>query len=84
MGSVAARTPGFTTGQRFVQGGIYASMGVIGLVIFVLEGPSGASLATVFLPVISACWLGLASWYLIPAAVRYRRERGGRDAASQP
>lgn len=81
MGSVAARAPGFTTRQRFVQGGIYASMGVIGLAIFFIEDPSWRA---VFLPIISTCWLGLASMYLIPAAVKYRREHGGRNAASQP
>ena len=84
MGSVPARTPGFTTRQRFVQGGIYASLGVIGLAIFFIEGGFDYSLGAVFLPFISVCWLGLASWYLIPAIVGYRRQRAGRNAASQP
>jgi peptidoglycan/LPS O-acetylase OafA/YrhL len=78
MGGVAARTPGFTTRQRYVWGGVYASFGVIGLAIFFLGDRS------IFLPIISAGWLVLASMYLIPAAVKYRRERGGRHAASQP
>jgi hypothetical protein len=84
MGSVAARTPGFTTRQRFVHGGLYAAMGVIGLAIFFIEGRSEFSWRAVFLPIISTCWLVLASMYLIPAMVRYRREHGGRNAASQP
>ena len=79
MGSVAARTSGSTTRQRLAYGGIYASMSVVGLAIFFI----GRGRAF-FLPITSACWLGLASRYVIPAVVSYRRERGGRNAASQP
>jgi hypothetical protein len=60
-------------------GGIYGSMSVVGLAIFFIEGGRAF-----FLPLTSACWLGLASRYVIPAVVSHRRERGGRNAASQP
>ena len=85
MGSVAARTPGFTTRQRLAYGGIYASIGVGGLALFFIDGGGGRDFfQPFFVPVISACFLGLASWYVRLAVVSYRRERGGRNAASQP
>jgi hypothetical protein len=86
-GSVAARTPGFTTRDSLVSGGIYAFIGVGGLAIFFIDGGGGRRdfiPQVFFLPVISVCFLGLASLYLIPAVASYRRERGGRNAASQP
>lgn len=79
MGSVAARTQGFTTRRCLAHGGIYASMGIVGLAIFLIGGGRAF-----FLPIISACWLGLGGWYVIPAVMSYWRERGGRNAASQP
>ena len=79
MGSVAARTPASSVRQSFVRAGGYAAMSVSGLAIFFIEGGRAF-----FLPIISAAWLGLAVWFLIPAVARYRRERAGRNAASQP
>jgi hypothetical protein len=87
MRSVAARTPGFTTRDSLVSGGIYAFIGVVGLALFFVDGGAGRDdfiPPMIYLPVISVCFLGLASRYLIPAVASYRRERGGRNAASQP
>jgi hypothetical protein len=84
MGSVAARTPGFTTRDSLVWGGIYALIGVGGLALFFFDGGGGRDfIPPIVVPVISVCFLGLASRYLIPAVASYRRERGGRNAASQ-
>jgi hypothetical protein len=85
MGSVAARTPGFTMRDSLVSGGIYASIGVSGLALFFIDGGGGRDfIPPIFLSIISLCFLGLASRYVIPAVASYRRERGGRNAASQP
>ena len=85
MGRVAVRTPGFTTRDSLVWGGIYAFIGVSGLALFFIDGGGGRDfIPSIFVPVISVCFLGLASRYLIPAVARYRRERGARNAASQP
>jgi hypothetical protein len=86
MGSVAARTRGFTTRDNLVWGGIYALIGVSGLALFFIDGGGGRGrdfIPPIVVPVISVCFLGLASRYLIPAVASYRRERGGRNAASQ-
>jgi hypothetical protein len=81
MGSVAARTPGFTRRDSLVYGGIYASAGVSGLALFFIDGGGGRDF---FVPVISVCFLGLASRHVIQAVASHRRERGGRNAASRP
>ena len=84
MGSVAARTPGFTTRDSLVSGGIYAFIGVSGLALFFIDRGGRDFFPPLFVPVISVCFLGLASRYVIQAVASYRRERGGRNAASQP
>ena len=82
---MAARTPGFTTRDSLVSGGIYAFIGVGGLGIFFIDGGGGRRFIRRLLPAGHLGLLsGLASLYLIPAVASYRRERGGRNAASQP
>lgn len=84
---MAARTPGFKTRDSLVFGGIYAFIGVSGLALFFIDGGAGRGdfiPPMIFLPAMSVCFLGLASRYLIPAVASYRRERGEKNAASQP
>lgn len=83
MGRVAARTRGSTTRHNLVRGGIYAFIGVVDLAFFFIYGGVGRGfISPILFPIISVCFLGLGSSYLIPAVVSYRRERGGRNAAS--
>jgi len=87
MGSVAARTPGFTTRDSLVWGGIYAFIGVSGLALFFIDGGGSRGrdfIPPIVVPIISVCFLGLASRYVIQAVASCRRERGRRNAASQP
>ncbi len=85
MRSVAARTLGFTTRRSLVHGGLYAAIGISGLVIFFIDAVRDRYFVLPIIEaVVSACSLGLGCWCVIEAVASYRRERGGRNAASQP
>lgn len=62
MGSVAARTPGFTTRNSLVSGGIYAFIGVVDLAFFFIYGGVGRGfISPILFPIISVCFLGPAA-----------------------
>jgi hypothetical protein len=89
MGRVAARTRGSTTRHNLVRGGIYAFIGVVHLalflaLVFIYSGGGGGFIPPIYWPVMSVCYLGLASLYLIPGVASYRCERSPRNAASRP